>query len=165
MQFPALARLIRSAGNLSFAPKVTRDYVKTRPVKTGTREVMDRKLFNPVSWFKAKTVDVYGEEEFVDLAEFYKSEQQEPQAHFKGLQEKARAAMVREGQKLRDVFVEHVRTELQPRVAELFDQAQARIEDRDLRAAALAEATELRGWSEAIRQRLAKTLAVHEAHA
>lgn len=165
VQFPALARLIRSAGNLSFAPKVTRDYVKTRPVKTGTREVMDRKLFNPVSWFKAKTVDVYGEEEFVDLAEFYKSEQQEPQAHFKGLQEKARAAMVREGQKLRDVFVEHVRTELQPRVAELFDQAQARIEDRDLRAAALAEATELRGWSEAIRQRLATTLAVHEAHA
>jgi len=164
MQFPALGRMMRSAGNLSFAPAVTNSYVKSRSIQTGTREVMDRKLLNPLSWFKAKIVPVYAEEKFVDLADFYKSEQQVPQAHFKKLQENARAAMVQGGQTLRDVFVEHVRTEFQPRVAELFDQAQACIEDRDLRAAALGEANELRRWSEAVRQRLGNTLAVEEAH-
>ncbi|MFY0183571.1 dynamin family protein [Stenotrophomonas sp. PUT21] len=164
VQFPALARLMRSAGNLSFAPAVTSEHIETRSIRKGTREVMDRKLFNPISWFKPKVEIVYGEEKYVDLVEFYKTEHHGPTAHFKALEKTARAAMVREGQKLREVFVEHVRTVFQPRVAELFDQAQARIEDRDLRVAALAEATELRRWSETIRQRLGTTLAVQEVH-
>ena len=162
VQFPALGRIMRSAAGLSFDPQIGHDYRKTREVKIGTKEVMDRRLFNPVSWFKAKTVNVYDTKVYIDLAEFYKEESVAAKKVFNNLREKTRTMIDTQAQKLLDVFVEHVRDEFEPRVNELLGEASARIEDRELRAAALAEASELRRWSEELSERLRRTLDIEE---
>lgn len=165
VQFPALGRIMRSAANLTFEPDISHKHFKTRKVKTGTKEVSDSRWYNPFSWFSTRTVDVYSDEEYVDLSEFYKEHAAEADAIFNDLVEEARAKIDKQAQNLLDVFIEHIENEFEPRVDELLAEALARIEDRELHAKALDEATKVRQWSEQLRARLQRTLDVEQVPA
>lgn len=165
VQFPALGRIMRSAASLTFEPKVSNKHFKTRKVKTGTNEVSDSTWYNPFSWFSTKTVSVYSDEDYVDLSEFYKENAATAEAIFDNLVKEARAKIENQAKTLLDVFVEHVENEFEPRVDELLSEALARIEDRELHAKALDEATKVRQWSEALRARLQRTLDIERMSA
>lgn len=162
VQFPALARIMRSAAGLSFDPKISDGHTKTRRIIMGTEEVMDRQWLKPSTWFKPKVVPVYGDEVYVDLTDFYKQEVTEPRAVFNQLKIDARTAMEVQAKKLLDVFIEHVHSEFKPRVMELLTKAEALTKDRDLQKKALGEARELREYSERLQIRLQQTLDIQD---
>lgn len=165
VKFPALARIMRTVAGLTFDFELGESHSQTRSVPVGTEKVSKSRWYNPFSWFSMKEVSIYREEAFVNLNEFYKDQLVTPLTHFRKIESSARKSIESGRDTLIEVFIAHVREEFQPRIEELFAESNARIEDRDRRKHALAEATETRHWSEAMAVRLHDVLSLERAPA
>ncbi|CAE6839745.1 dynamin family protein [Paraburkholderia nemoris] len=160
LNLPVLEGIKRKMGAISLNLTLQRDDIKKRYVVVGQREESDSRWYNPFSWTRKKTVNVYGDEEYVDLSEFWKERLTQIETAFTRLIQNARNEIENGKNKLTDRFVEYMNNEFEPKFNELLDSLRVKIAERKEREIALEEARVLHDWIRGFKHKLDQTLAV-----
>lgn len=160
LKLPVLEGIKKKMGNISLKLTVQRDEIQKRRVVVGQTEESDSHWYNPFSWRRKKTVDVYGDKEFVDLEELWAQRLTQIKTPFARLIQSARSEIGNGKNKLIDRFVEYMTNEFEPKFNELLDSLREKIAERKERELALEEARILHGWIKAFKAKLDETLAV-----
>ncbi|ANB75677.1 hypothetical protein AYM40_25415 [Paraburkholderia phytofirmans OLGA172] len=160
LNLPVLEGIQRKMGDISLNLTLQRDDIRKRRVVVGQREESDSRWYNPFSWTRKKTVNVYGDEEYVDLGEFWKERFIQIEIAFTRLIQDARNEIENGKNKLTDRFIEYMNNEFEPRFNALLDSLRGKIAERKERELALEEAKVLRDWITSFKSKLDQTLAV-----
>lgn len=160
LEFPAMESLRRSVADISLNLDIRKAEVEREQVVVGYRKVSTSRWYNPFSWGDEKSVPVFGDEEFVDLAKVWKSRQTQVQAEFTNLS-LAEVARIKAGRdQLVDQFLAFMADEFDQRFNELVESVRDKARDRDARERAVEEGRALRAWIATFKNRLEATLAV-----
>lgn len=160
LNLPILEGIKKKMGDISLNLAVRVEDIKNRSVVVGTREESDRTWYNPISWWRKKTVNVYGEEEFIDLGDLWKERLTQVESAFEQLVQNARNEIETGKNKLIDRFVEYMSKEFEPKFKELLDSLSGKLAEREERKQAIDEAKVLRDWIGNFKAKLDQTLAV-----
>ncbi|MGF7133102.1 ribosome biogenesis GTPase A [Paraburkholderia sp. EB58] len=160
LNLPVLEGIRKKMGDISLNLTLQRDDIKERRVVKWQREESDSRWYNPFSWTRKKTVNVYGDEEYVDLGEFWKERLTQVETAFTGLIRAARTEIDSGKNKLTNRFVEYMNNEFEPKFNELLDSLRGKIAERKERELALEEARVLHDWIRSFKSKLDQTLAV-----
>ncbi|CAB3786222.1 dynamin family protein [Paraburkholderia fynbosensis] len=160
LNLPVLEGIRKKMVDISLNLTLQRDDIKERRVVKSQREESDSRWYNPFSWTRKKTVNVYGDEEYVDLGEFWKERLTQIETAFTGLIRAARTEIESGKDKLTNRFVEYMNNEFESKFNELLDSLRGKIGERKERELALEEARLLHDWIRSFKSRLDQTLAV-----
>ena len=160
LQLPILEGIRKTVGDISFNLSMTKDDITTRRVVIGKREENDRTWYNPFSWFDTKTVNVYRNEDAVNLGGFWNDRSVVIGAEFSQLVTSARREIETAKDTLIDQFVAFMNSEFDGKFKELMSSLKEKTVNRDARLEAIEEAKVLQAWISNFKSKLDKTLAV-----
>lgn len=160
LKLPILDSIQKTTSDISFNLQVEERDIDTRRVKVGTYEVSTSTWYNPFSWGSTKTVNRYGDEQFVDLGKLWAERVTRIETEFSRLVTAARTEIDKGKSVLIDQFVAFMGREFETKFNELLDSLKEKMTDRTAREHALKEARELQAWINQFKAKLDDTLAV-----
>jgi ribosome biogenesis GTPase A len=160
LDLPILEGIRKSVADMSLNLKVEQKDVKTRSVVIGTKQVSTSKWYKPWTWGDKETVNVYGDEKFVDLADLWKERQTLVRREFSSLVNSARARIESGKDNLVDQFLAFMEQEFDAKFDALLSSIDDKVNDKKARERALKEAKALRNWIIAFKRDLDDTLSV-----
>ncbi|EEF26528.1 conserved hypothetical protein, partial [Ricinus communis] len=140
LDLPVLEGIKKKLSGVSLNLTVRTEDIKKRRAVVGTREESDSKWYNPFSWGRTTTVNVYGDEEFVDLDDLWKARLTEIETAFDRLVEGARNEVEAGKNKLVNRFIEYMNNEFEPKFKEILHAMSEKLIERGERMKAIDEA-------------------------
>ncbi|WP_308923816.1 dynamin family protein [Janthinobacterium sp. J1-1] len=160
LDLPVLEGIRKSVAGISLNLGVEDNEIKTRRVVVGTREVSTSKWYKPWTWGDTGTSNIYGNEEYIDLADLWKERQTRVRGEFSKLVKSARMRIEVGKDKLIDQFLTFMTLEFDTKFDALLNSIDHKLTDKKAREAALAEARQLQEWITAFKAKLDQALAV-----
>lgn len=160
LDLPVLEGIKKKLTSASLNLTVRSEDVKKRSVVVGTREESDSKWYNPFSWGSKTKVNIWGDEEYVDLDDLWQARRTEIDTAFDLLVDRARNEVEASKDKLVDRFVEYMSKEFEPKFKEILHSMSGKLVEREERQQAIDEAKVLRDWINDFKAKLDRTLAV-----
>jgi len=160
LKLPVFDGLQKKMGNISLDLTIKSREIDTRRVVIGSREESDSKWYNPFSWGKKKSVNTYGDEEYVNLMNLWGERVTLIDAQFTKLVNNARGEIESMKDKLTDRFIEFMTEEFESRFNEILDDLKEKFAERKTLEEAIREARELQSWIGGFKAKLNQTLAV-----
>lgn len=160
LELPVLEGLRKSAADISLNLALEKNEIKTRRVVVGQRVVKTSKWYKPWTWGDKETVNVYGDEAYVDLAELWAERQTRIRTEFSKLVKSARKRMETGKDTLIDQFLAFMEQEFDEKFDALLTSIEEKLNDKKAREKALKEAKASYEWITAFKSKLNGTLAV-----
>jgi ribosome biogenesis GTPase A len=160
LELPILEGICKSVADISLNLAVEKKEIKTRRVVVGQRVVETSKWYKPWTWGDTETVNVYGDEAYVDLAELWRERQTRIRSEFSTLVQSARKRIETGKDTLVDQFLAFMEQEFDEKFDALLTSIQEKLNDKKAREKALKEAKASYEWITAFKSKLDDTLAV-----
>lgn len=140
LELPIFKSLKDSISTISLNISLQNDDIGTRRVVVGSKTVKDSKWYNPFSWGRTKEVNIYGDEEFVDLQDLWKERVTVIRAEFMKLREAAVGRIKEDKDKLLSSYLYFIETEFESKFTSLLDDLRKNVEDKEQREKAIEQA-------------------------
>ncbi|MGR5050389.1 dynamin family protein [Photobacterium damselae] len=140
LELPVFQSLKESISAISLNISLQEQDVSTRRVVVGTKTVKDSKWYNPFSWGRTREVDVYGDEEFVDLNELWKDRVGDIRAEFRNLKEGAIERIKQDKDKLISSYLYFIENEFESKFTSLLEDLNDKISNQEQRKLAIEQA-------------------------
>jgi GTPase Era involved in 16S rRNA processing len=160
LELPILEGVRQSVTNIPLNLTVQQQDIKSRKILIDSREVSTSRWFKPWSWGDTKIENLYGDEQYVDLAEFWGQRKGLVKGEFEQLTKSARGKIYEGKDTLIEQYLAFVSREFDEKFTELLNSIRVKLTDRKAREQALEEAKQLLDWINAFKGKLEKTLAV-----
>ncbi|WP_282174692.1 dynamin family protein [Vibrio diabolicus] len=160
LELPIFKNLKDSISSISLNIDLKDDDIDTRRVVVGSKTVKDSKWYNPFSWGRTKEVDVYGDEEFVDLQELWKERVTVIRSEFMKLRDAAVGRIKEDKDKLISSYLYFIETEFESKFTSLLDDLSKKASDREEREEAIAQAKHDLQQIDKLKQELESILAL-----
>ncbi len=160
LDLPILEGLRRTIADIALNLGVEEKEVKKRKVVVSIHKVSTSKWYKPWTWGDEKTVNVYGDETYVDLAELWKERQTRIRTEFSKLLKSARQRIETGKDQLVDQFLAFMEEEFDQKFDALLNSIDEKLHDKTTREAALQENRALQDWIKAFKAKLDNALAV-----
>ena len=160
LDLPIFEMVLQSAGGISVDLSIRDAEVGSRSVVVGMREESDSIWYNPLSWFRKKSVAVYGNESYIELNKVWGERQTLIEAEFMKLIGDARSQIRSKQESLIDRFVALMSEELDPRLDEMLSSLSKKVAEREEREQSIARAKRLQATIARFKMQLDETLAV-----
>lgn len=160
LDLPILEGLLKTIAGISLNLGVQEKEVKKRKVVVSSRQVSTSTWYKPWTWGDEKTVNVYGDETYVDLTELWKERQTLIVTEFSKLLKSARKRIETGKDQLVDQFLGFMAEEFDQKFDDLLNSIDEKLHDKATREAALQENRALQDWITAFKAKLDNALAV-----
>lgn len=164
LELPVLEGIRKSVADITLNLGVERKDIKTRRVVTGTRQVKTSKWYKPWTWGDTETENVYGVEEYVDLADLWKERQTRVRSEFAKLTKSARKRIETGKDKLVEQYLAFMEQEFDQKFDALMASIDDKLHDKSALEDALREARALQDWILAFKTKLDNILTVEPAY-
>lgn len=160
LDLPIFEMVLQSAGGISVDLSIRGAEVASRNVVVGMQEVSDSIWYNPLSWFRKKSVAVYGNENYIDLNKVWGERQTLIATEFTKLVEDARGQIRSKQERLIDRFVALMSEKLDPRLDEMLSSLSKKVTEREERERSIERAKKLQATIARFKAQLDETLAI-----
>jgi hypothetical protein len=160
LELPILEGLRKTLADISLNLSVEKNEVKKRKVLVSSHQVGTSKWYKPWTWGDEKTVNVYGDEIFVDLAELWEERQIRVRTEFATLVVSARTRIETSKDQLVERFLAFMKEEFDQKFDALLNAIDEKLRDKKSRETALQENRALQDWITAFKTKLDNALAV-----
>lgn len=160
LNLPFLEGVRKAVGDISFNLSLAENEVHKKNVVVGKRTVSVSRWYKPWSWGKSETVNVYEEQDFVDLEALWKERAVSIENAFNALVSNARK-QIKDGQEsLVKQYVSFMSSEFEREFNKLMDSLKEKLEDQEKREDAIAEAKQQREQIQELKRQLDAILAI-----
>lgn len=160
LELPVMKNIRSDVAGISLNLDIRKADIQTERVVVRYRDVSTSKWYNPLSWGDKESVAVYGDKEFVDLLEVWKSRETQVRAGFDALREIEQTRIEEGRNQLVDQFLAFLDEEFDKRFSDLVASLKTKMQDRNAREQAVEEGRALRTWVTDFKARLDATLAL-----
>lgn len=160
LELPLLEGLRKSIADISLDLGVDKKEIKKRKVVVNSYEVSTSNWYKPWTWGDKETVNVYGDETYVDLAQLWNARQTNVRDEFSELVKRARARIETGKDTLVDQFLAFMDKEFDEKFDVLLGSIDDKLKDKELREDALKNSRALQEWITSFKSRLDNALAV-----
>lgn len=160
LELPILEGIRKSVADISLNLAIEKKEIKTRQIVVGQRVVKTSKWYKPWTWGDKETVNVYGDESFVDLTEVWAERRIQIRTEFSNLVKSARQHIENGKDTLIDQFLAFMEQEFDEKFDALLSSIEEKVSDKRAREKALKEAKASHAWITAFKSKLDDTLAV-----
>ena len=160
LELPILEGVRKTVGDISFNLSVTQNDIQERDVVVGSEEVSISRWYKPWSWGKSKTVEIYGQEKYVDLEALWQERSVLIETEFNALIQGARQ-QINSGQKrLVEQYIAFMTREFDREFGKLLDSLQEKLDDSEARELAIEDARQQRDQIRTLKSKLDAILAI-----
>ncbi|MEZ7206286.1 dynamin family protein [Pseudoalteromonas sp. DY56-GL79] len=140
LELPVFQALKHSITAISLDIELNQSDISKRSVVSGYRTVKDSKWYNPFSWGRTREVEVYSEEEYVDLQELWKERVIPIRAQFVSLKDDAIKRIREDKDKLIDNYLAFLEDEFSTKFAAILADLEQKVKNQTQRENAIAQA-------------------------
>lgn len=160
LELPILEGIRQSVKNIPFNLAAQPQDIKSRKIVIHSREVSTSRWFKPWTWGDTTTEPVYGDEEYIDLADLWMTRGAKVKDEFEQLTKSARDKINKGKDTLIAQYLAFLSREFDDKFTELLGSIKDKLTNQKDRELALQEARQLLEWMNAFKRKLDKTLAV-----
>lgn len=133
LELPIFKSLKESISTISLDMNLQESDISTRRVVVRTKTVKDSKWYNPFSWGRTREVDVYGDEEFVDLNDLWNERAKVIRTEFMKLKESAIERIKTDKDKLISSYLHFIENEFETKFTDLLDDLSEKVTNHEQR--------------------------------
>lgn len=160
LDLPIFEGVRKTVADISLNVSLCDKDIKERRVKTGSYEVSVSTWYKPWTWGKTETHYTYKDEEYVNLNDFWAERATSLSKEFGELVKAARNRVYEGKDQLIDAYLNFFDVVFDQKFAELLNDLQQKLNDRDARVEAVTESKKMLEWISEFKGRLDCTLAV-----